>query len=250
MDRRTPGRQRPMGFDELRDNLFEVLARGEFSMEFPHVRYDSVERRYSFQARFNARPNFKITLGGNISSTAFNQAYIGINRQWVGRVGQQLSTELYLGPLYTWGTVGGRTDFYLVNPIFLDYSYNFSVHSLRHGSFGNLTRIDNTNQVKESESFFSVGAGMPLTHRSVLTLRTNLGHVNYRYDSDNPFAEDTDLTRFLFAGVKAEVARNTLDKFLYPRHGSDLRLSAISLDGRVTYEPSDPEAFMSRARWP
>ena len=248
VDRRTPGRQRPMGFDELRDNLFEVLARGEFSMEFPHVRYDSVERRYSFRARFNARPNFKITLGGNISSTAFNQAYIGINRQWVGRVGQQLMTELYLGPIYTWGTVGGRTDFHFVNPLFLDYSYNFSVHNLRHGSFGNLTRIDNAHQVKQSESFFSVGAGMPLTHRSVLTLRTNLGHVNYRYDSDNPFAEDTDLTRFLFAGVKAEVARNTLDKFLYPRHGSDLRLSAIWIGGRDRYRPYDADGFLTRLR--
>ena len=29
------GRQRPMGFAELRDNLFEVLAGGEFSMGFP-----------------------------------------------------------------------------------------------------------------------------------------------------------------------------------------------------------------------
>lgn len=248
VDRRTPGRQRPMGFDELRDNLFEVLARGEFSMEFPHVRYDSVERRYSFRARFNARPNFKITLGGNISSTAFNQAYIGINRQWVGRVGQQLMTELYLGPIYTWGTVGGRTDFHFVNPLFLDYSYNFSVHNLRHGSFGNLTRIDNAHQVKQSESFFSVGAGMPLTHRSVLTLRTNLGHVNYRYDSENPFADDTDLTRFRFTGVKAEVARNTLDKFLYPRRGSDLRLSAIWIGGRDRYRPYDSERFLTRER--
>ena len=50
VDRRTPGRQRPMGFAELRDNLFEVLAGGEFSMGFPHVRYDSVQRRYAFEA--------------------------------------------------------------------------------------------------------------------------------------------------------------------------------------------------------
>ena len=246
VDRRTPGRQRPMAFDELRDNLYEVLARGEFSMEFPHVRYDSVEKRYAFRAHFNTRPNFKITLGGNVSSTAFNQAYVGMNYQWIGRVGQQFSTDLYLGPIYTWGALGGRTDFYFVKPFFLDYSYNFSVHSLRHGSFGNITRIDNTKPVKESESFFSVGVGMPLSHRSVLTLRANTGHVNYRYDSDDPFADDTDLSRFLFAGVKAEVARNTLDKFLYPRRGSDLRLSAVWVSGHDRYRPYDAEKFLTR----
>lgn len=248
VDRRTPGRQRPMGFAELRDNLYEMLARDEFSMEFPHVRYDSTRRRYSFRARFNTRPNFKITLGGNISSTAFNQAYVGMNYQWVGRVGQQLSTDLYLGPLYTWGSLGGRTDFYLVKPFFLDYSYNFTVHNLRHGSFGNITRIDNAHQIKQSESFLSVGAGMPLSHRSVLTLRANSGHVNYRYDSEDPFADDTDLTRFFFTGVKAEVARNTLDKALFPRRGSDLRLSAIWVGGRDRYRPYDVEHFLTRDR--
>ena len=42
VDRRTPGIQRPMGFEELKDNLFEVLAGGDFTMDFPTVRYDSV----------------------------------------------------------------------------------------------------------------------------------------------------------------------------------------------------------------
>lgn len=245
VDRRTPGHQRPMGFAELRDNLFEVLAGGEFTMDFPHVRYDSLRGRYSFQARFHTRPNFRITIGGNISSTAFNQAYIGMNYQRIGRVGQRLGAELYLGPLYTWGKLGGRTDFYLVEPLFLDYSYNFSVHNLRHGSFGNVTKIDNTEQVKESESFFSLAAGMPLTHRSVVTLRANAGHVNYRYDSEDLFADDTDLTRFRFFGLKAEVARNTLDKFLYPRRGSDLRLSGIYVTGREKVRPYDAERFYS-----
>ena len=248
VDRRTPGRQRPMGFAELRDNLFEVLAGGEFSMGFPHVRYDSVQRRYAFEAHFSTRPNFRITVGGNISSTAFNQAYVGIDHQWIGRVGQRLNAELYLGTIYTWGALGGRTDFYLVKPVFLDYSYNFSVHNLRHGSFGNVTKIDNTEQVKESESFFSLSAGMPLTHRSVLMLRANAGHVNYRYDSDELFVDETDHTRFSFFGLKAEVARNTLDKFLYPRRGSDLRLSAVWVSGRDKFRPYDAEGFLSRTR--
>ena len=190
VDRRTPGRQRPMGFSELRDNLYAVLADGDFTMDFPHVAYDTVKERYSFRAKFHTKPNFKITIGGNVSSTAFNQAYIGVNYQTIGRVGQQLGADLYLGPIYTWGTIGGRTDFYAWKPIFLDYSYNFAVRNFRHGSFGNVTKIDNTRQVKNSESFFSVAAGMPLAHRGVFLIRANGGHVNYRYDSDELFADD------------------------------------------------------------
>lgn len=247
VDRRTPGIQRPMGFKELQDNLYEVLAGGDFTMDFPTVRYDSVRGRYSFEAHFNTRPNFKITVGGNISSTAFNQAYIGINHNWVGRVSQQLAADLYLGPIYTWGAFGGRTDFYAWKPIFLDYSYNFAVRNYRHGYFGNITRVRNAQQVKNSESFFSTGAGMPLTHRSVFSLRANIGHVNYRYDSDALFADDTDHTRFTFFGLRAGIARNTLDKFLYPRRGSDLNLSAIFVRGRDKFQPYDVDRFVSRA---
>ena len=241
VDRRTPGRQRPMGFSELRDNLYAVLADGDFTMDFPHVTYDTVTERYSFRAKFHTKPNFKITIGGNVSSTAFNQAYIGVNYQTIGRVGQQLGADLYLGPIYTWGTIGGRTDFYMWKPVFLDYSYNFAVRNFRHGSFGNITKIDNTRQVKNSESFFSVAAGMPLAHRGVFLIRANGGHVNYRYDSDELFADDTDHSRYSFFGIKAELARNTLDKFLYPRRGSDLKLSGIFVTGRDKYEPFDAE---------
>ena len=53
VDRRTPGRQRPMGFEELRDNLYAVLAGGDFTMDFPHVRYDSLRGSYSFAAQFH-----------------------------------------------------------------------------------------------------------------------------------------------------------------------------------------------------
>ena len=246
VDRRTPGRQRPMGFSELRDNLYAVLADGDFTMDFPHVTYDTVTERYSFRAKFHTKPNFKITIGGNVSSTAFNQAYIGVNYQTIGRVGQQLGADLYLGPIYTWGTIGGRTDFYMWKPVFLDYSYNFAVRNFRHGSFGNITKIDNTRQVKNSESFFSVAAGMPLAHRGVFLIRANGGHVNYRYDSDELFADDTDHSRYSFFGIKAELARNTLDKFLYPRRGSDLKLSGIFVTGRDKYEPFDAEKFLSR----
>ena len=223
-----------------------MLAVVEFTMDFPTVRYDSVRERYSFEAKFGTRPNFKIILGGNISSTAFNQAYIGVNYQNIGRVAQQLGADLYLGPIYTWGAIGGRTDFYAWKPIFLDYSYNFAVRNFRHGYFGNVTKVRNAQQVKNSESFFSTGVGMPLTHRSLLTLRANAGHINYRYDSDVLFADDTDHSRFSFFGLRAGVARNTLDKFLYPRRGSELHLSAIYVAGRDKYQPYDAKDFISR----
>lgn len=251
LDRRTRDRQRRLDFAQLRDNLYGVLVDGDITMDYPAVRYDSLLGHYSFEARFATKPNFKLTVGGNVSSTAFNQAYIGMEYQTVGRAEQQLNLDLYLGPLYTWGTAGGRTDFHVRKPFFLNYAYNFSVSNFRHGSFGRLTQIDNTAPVKESQLFLSLGAGMALTRRSVLTLQAHGGHTNFRYDSPVATAEDTDHTRFTYFGLKAEAVRNTLDKPLYPRKGTELKLSAIYICGRDKFKTAQTDRFTDKTprRW-
>lgn len=246
VDRRSSDEQREMTFGELRDNLYSVLVDGDFTMEYPAVRFDSLRGRYSFRTRLGTKPNFRLTIGGNVSSTPFNQIYLGLDYQAVGRTAQQFDLDLYLGPLYTWGTVGGRTDFYMRYPVFLDYAYVFSVSNYGHGSFGRLTKIDNIRSVKESQSFLTLGAGIPLTRRSVLMVQANGGHTNYRYKSDRQPAEDTDHTRFTFLGLKAEVARNTLDKILYPRRGTDLSLSAIYVRGRDKFRPFETRRFTEK----
>lgn len=245
VDRKHPGQQRQMGFSELKENLYSVLGGGDFSMEFPQATYNPASERYLFTTKLITKPNFKMMIGGNVSSTAFNQAYIGISYETIGRVAHTFNADLYLGPLYTWGALGGRADFYMWNPFFVDYSYNFSVKNLRHGTFGSVTPVDNTMQVKSSESFLSACIGLPTTLRSVLSLRANAGHINFRYDSDVSLATDTDLTRFSYLGLKLELERNTFDKPLYPRSGSHLILSGIYITGRDKYQPYDKAEFLS-----
>lgn len=230
-DLHTPGRQRQMNFEGLRTNLFRVLTSGDYTMEMPTVAYDSIAERYSFAATLHTRPNFKLMIGGNISSTAFNQAYIGVDYQTVGRVAHRLGANLYLGPTHTWGSLGGRVDFYLNDPFFLTYGYNFSVKNLEHGSFGRISRISNTLQIKTDDSYASLGMGFRLTHRSMIELKLHAGQASYKYGSVlSPTGRDR--TRFLFTGARLELARNTFDKFIYPTRGSELHLSAIYVGGR------------------
>ena len=245
VDRRTPGIQRPMGFEELKDNLFEVLAGGDFTMDFPTVRYDSVRERYLFEAKFGTRPPPRSS-SGNISLDGLQPGLyrhqLQEHRPRRAAVGRRPlpGADLHLG------SDRGPDGFLRVEADIPRLFLQFRGPNFRHGYFGNVTKVRNAQQVKNSESFFSTGVGMPLTHRSLLTLRANAGHINYRYDSDVLFADDTDHSRFSFFGLRAGVARNTLDKFLYPRRGSELHLSAIYVAGRDKYQPYDAKDFISR----
>lgn len=246
IDRKHRGAPKRLDYHELRKNLYSELASGDFSMDFPKASYDSLKGYYTFNANFSTKPNFRVMIGGNISSTAFNQAFIGFNYQKIGRVAQNFGVDLFLGPIYTWGEVRGRTDFYIKIPFFLDYSYRFSVKNFKHGAFGNVTSVDNAMQVKSSDSFLSLCSGFPITHRSLFSLRANGGYTNYHYDSDIPFVSDDDHTRFSFFGLKAELERNTLDKPMYPSSGSFISLSGIYVAGVEKYRPYNTHEFSRR----
>lgn len=76
---------------------------------------------------------------------------------------------------------------------------------------------------------------MPLTHNSLASLRFNGGQQAYRYDTAVPGTDpNTDLTRFSFFGTKVEIARNTLDKILYPRRGPKYPLGHLHHGARTT----------------
>ena len=56
------------------------------------------------------------------------------------------------------------------NPVFFDYSYNFNITNTLHGNFGNLTEVDNAEEIKAKESFLSFGVGVAPTRKSVFDL--------------------------------------------------------------------------------
>lgn len=239
------GAEQEMDFETLRDNLYSVLANGDFTSEFPEVTFDPETNHYDIALKLNYKPNFQILIGGNISSTAFNQAYIGLRYQLINRVAQTFFGDLYVGPIYSSGSIGGRTDFFKWKPLFLDYSFNFAVKNLRHGTFGALNDVDNTEQVRRNEIFGTLGFGFPLTRRSLFSLRMNAGQMNLRYSPTFLDNGKLNLTRFPFVAGKIEIARNNLDRPLYPTRGSSVSISGIGVYGTDRYSPFDSSKFLS-----
>lgn len=239
------GKEQVLTFEEFRDNLYSIVAGGDFSTEFPQTEYNPATGRYAISMNLKYKPKFKAMIGGNISSTAFNQAYIGLRYQLINRVSQTFYGDLYIGPVYSSGSLGGRTDFFMRKPIFLDYSFNFSSKNLRHGVFGSLTDVTNTEEVRHNELFGSLAFGFPLTRRSLISLRMNGGYINYRYPSLSTDDSQLDHTRFSYVAGKLEIARNTLDKPLYPTRGAHLSLSGIGVWGRERFAPWETEKFVT-----
>lgn len=232
---------------ELSERMNDLLVDDRFESGYPSVSYDALSRKYSLGMNLQARPSLRFSFGGNISSTAFNQALISAQYETIGRVSQSANVDFYLGAICNMGRIGGRTIFYQKIPIFLDYSYNFGVMNTLYGNFGHLSGVDNTERIKTKEQYGTVAAGVALSRKSVLQVVLHGGESLYR------MVNWTDYTRFDFVGTKLELRRSTLDHRIFPTHGTNLSLSGIYIYGQDKYKylPSvgaTPERML-RKQW-
>lgn len=249
--RRDPKDPAPqiLRFDRLRDNLYTLLADGQITAGYPILRYDDTSHLYSIRLPLASRPAFKLMIGGNISSTAFNQAFIGLDYTTFGRVYQNFYGGLYVGPVYSSAAAGGRTMFFSSKPLFIDYSFHFTYKDQSRGSYGLLTGTDTYRPVKEKELYGAFGFGLPMTLKSVFTLTLHGGFNDY---TDCSAGSSRQLTRLSYFAAQAEIARSSLDKPLYPRRGTKLALSGIFVTGRTRerIEGLTPLLHPRHRQWP
>ncbi|MFI3328160.1 MAG: patatin-like phospholipase family protein [Rikenellaceae bacterium] len=222
-------KEKPLEFNELKHKLLESVMNGGFNTSFPQINYNNESETYSFEMEMEHKPSLLLSIGGNLSSTPFNQLYISSKYTYIGRTANTIFAELYLGPVYNTGRIGGRVDTYKSVPLFLDLHYNFAAKNLSRGDFNKLTKVDNTASLKSLDQYLSAGVGTPIRQRSLLLARFNIGKENLYYDATttDPF----DKTSLSYAALKIEVAHNTLDDEYFPTSGSRISLSAIGVFG-------------------
>ena len=241
LDHQHDGEPKILSFERVKDKYFSVLADGNFSTEYPYMRYDPKSGYYGIDFRLTTKPDYKILIGGNISSTAFNQAYVGFEYHRIRHAANRYYTHLFLGPVSSAVMLGGRTDFFLWRPLFVDYSYKFTARNYKNGNFGNLTSVSNTESMKFLENFLSLGFGFPVTHRSAFVIRLNGGQERYYYSLDRASYKENyyeDLTTLNYISPKIELRRSSLDRMIFPHSGTSLSLSGIYLYGRDRFVPS------------
>ena len=235
----SSSKARPVNtFEDLRERYFSLMATDEFTQNaFPTVRYDSVSRDFSIGLDLSTKPGVRFRLGGNISSTAFNQAFLNFTYFSLGRTATTSYADLFLGPVSTVVRLGARTVFIGRTPKYLDYSVQGSWQSNLRGSFGNVTPARNTIDARTIETFAHLGFGLATSRRSALDLSVNAGYTFYSYldtydHSDHPSTHD----KFRFVASRLQFQHSTLDKIEYPTRGGRFSASIIGVHGRDRYE--------------
>ena len=236
--RRDTAVRENLTIEQVKDKYLTLMATGSFSTSgFPRIRYDSLYDDYEIDINLSSKPSSKFLVGGNVSSTAFNQAFLGYNYTRLSRTSQNIYADLFLGPVSSVIKVGGRTIFLRRVPMYLDYSIEASWLSTLRGTFGKITPSYSAIEARTVENFIHAGVGAAVGQKSILELSANAGHNYFSYvapydEADSPHTHD----RFRFAAMQLKYERSTLDKLTFATSGSLLSVSMIGVTGRDRYE--------------
>ena len=213
-------RERLVDIETVKVQYFKLIADDMISSIFPELKYNTYTGYYDLHLKVKKSENFVGALGGNISSSTSNGAFVSLAYRYMGHQAMSLRTNIYLGRFYSSYLLGGRVDFPSRTPFFMELAYVYNIKNY----FKNTTYFfdDKTPSFLISkESYGSFSAGVPATHRGKFVFGINFGGKKDEYYQDNVFSrEDTaEITSFDMLTPKLLFELNSLNRKQYASAG-------------------------------
>jgi NTE family protein len=224
----------PLSFEKFRLEYFKILAEGDINGGYPVVTYRPETGRFGLAMDMVAKPSFKAMVGGNISSTALNQLYFGLEYKKIGSAARSHYLDGYFSAFHTAVELNNRIDFFVHSPFWAEAGGQVNFYNYFRSDYGFLKRGWEVDNSKYRDHYLTAAIGMPSSRHSVVSLRVNLGRDEYLYHTDPTLRNEAEMdrTRFGFVGLKLEYGRRNLDFLLYPTRGVEQHASLIYVDGR------------------
>lgn len=218
----------PISFELIKRGYNRVVASGYVNTFYPTARMNK-DSLFDMTIRLSESPSFRISIGGNISSSSLNQGYLGLEYKQFNLFPFKAFLDLNLGKFYTGGSLSVRQDFY-IRPL-LFYEASFTAHRFDYfrGSQTKFYPDRLPTSIEENEVFANIKVGSTVDiNRSIIgkfSLTAGRNFYSY-YLTDNFTSYDiADKTNISFISPALILERNTTNYRLYPTSGIKQRVS-------------------------
>lgn len=228
----------PFTYDEFKSEYFELLSEGEVAGDYPRMTYDDSTGYFTVDVSLRTRPSFRVRVGGNISSAALNQAYVGLEYKTISRSAHSFRVDGNFSGLYTSVRAGWRTDFTIRGPAYVDLFFNHNRYNYRKGP--NWSVFERYGYHDYRDTYLSASFGVPLGRSSALQIRANAGVDHFDYYQQPRVWDATipsDRTRFDFVGAQVEATKRTLNYKLFATRGIWQSASVVAVRGQERFTP-------------
>ena len=224
--------------NKFKRGYFELISDKKIHEIIPHSRYNKASGYFDLDLNVKTEAHFKAQLGGNISSSTSNQAYVGLQYQNLSEFAQTVNADAQFGKIYNGLGFGTRIDVPSKHNLYLKANILFHKYDYYEGNrfFYEDDRISDFTQ---NEMFGKLRVGLPLTLKGRVEFGVGYGMLNDRYiqNRETQIANSaTDKSSYFIGSVFSQIESHTLNKVMYPTAGYSVSASFQGLHGKESYE--------------
>ena len=226
--------------EQLKRGYFELVSDERIREIIPHARYNPETNYFDLHLHVRPETNMKLRIGGNISSSTSNQAYIGLQNQRLGRSARTTNLEMQFGRIYNGLSLGTRIDFSTERNLYL--RGRFVTHRYDYYEEVRFFHQNNpTSKFSQNETFAQFILGMPFTQKGRIEFGVSGGRLSDKYLQNRELQTEIskpDRSIYTIASVSAQIESYMLDRVMYPTRGHSAMLSLRGVYGRESFESS------------
>lgn len=238
-------------FEQVKRGYYRVIASENVKTFYPEAKMGE-DSLFTLYLRTTASSPFKISFGGNVSSSSLNQGFVGLEYRNFTANPWRAALDLNFGRYYTGANIYWRHDVGVKPLIF----YEIQLRAHRFDYFGGSQTLVYSNRIpsniQENEIFLTASMGTPINiDKSILAkISLTTGKNIYEYfQTDQYTTDDTpDKTSLSFVSPSAYIERNTTNYRIYPTSGFRQKWSFRYTLLSETHRPgstSSPLSFVS-----
>jgi len=239
-----------ISLDKIKPYYFRLAGDPKFSQVSTTAQLLPDEKNYVLRLKVKKEKTLFASFGGNFSSRPVNAAYIGLQYNYLRRIGLTLYGNSYFGKLYGSYQVKGRFDFPFKYPFYFEASFTRN----RWDFFRSSTAFFEESKpsfLLQNENTADLNFGIPIGNKGKLVGGGAASNLFDRYYQTKTFSETdtTDRTDFIMITPYLAYERNTLNRKQFANTGSFLSLKLRYVYGNEITNPgttSPNELFFTK----
>jgi NTE family protein len=175
-----------------------------------------------------------VSIGGNISSSPTNVAYVGIEaRHWENAL-TRITGKVYFGRLYASEEIGLRRDYAFRTPLFVELYQSSSRFDYFGGSQDLFFEDVRPSYLKIYDTHGRINLGLGMSKNSILKIGLVVGGERAHYYSTNTFGSKDipDKMYFNYTALNLTAEKNTLNYIQFPTSGHKYKISGQFVTGK------------------
>jgi NTE family protein len=224
----------------VKQGYYKLAADDNFETIYPKIQYNEATDKYLFELQVKPHKNFRIDLGGNLSTRPVSNAYLGLQYSIIEKKSYTLGANFYSGRFYesAQGTI--RMDVPNRIPVYFeaDFTYN-------HWNYYSTSRIIvdkvKPTYIDQTDRLFALKSGIPMGENGKLEFKAGLLNFKDYYSPNNSYiaGDIFDENKFTGYTTSLSIYKNTLNRKQYATKGLNFWVSLAHYAGEENYNPGN-----------